>query len=41
MKKSTKPPASANDDEEAGWWAGAQGREFVKQKSTEPQKPGR
>jgi hypothetical protein len=37
MKMST-PPAFANDDEEAAWWASPKGREFVKQKSTEPQK---
>jgi hypothetical protein len=38
MKKTTKPPAFANEDEEASWWASPQGRQFVKQKSAEPQK---
>jgi hypothetical protein len=34
----TKPPAFANDDEEAAWWASPEGREFVKQKAAELQK---
>jgi hypothetical protein len=34
----TKPPAFADDEEEAAWWASPQGREFVKQQSAEPQK---
>ena len=36
--KMTEPPAFADDDEEAAWWASPEGREFVKQKSTELQK---
>ena len=38
MKKMTKPPVFANDDEEAAWWASPEGREFVKQKAAELQK---
>ncbi len=38
MKKTIQPPAFANEDEEAAWWASRQGREFLKQRSTEPQK---
>ena len=34
----TEPPAFADDEEEAAWWSSRQGREFVKQKATEPQK---
>jgi predicted DNA binding CopG/RHH family protein len=37
MKKTIQPPTFANEDEEAAWWAGRQGREFLKQKSAEPQ----
>ena len=36
MKKTIQPPTFA--DEEATWWASRQGREFLKQKSAEPQK---
>ena len=28
MKKTNKPPAFANQDEEDTWWASRQGREF-------------
>jgi len=38
MKRTTQIPAFANEDDEATWWASKQGREFLKQKSTEPQK---
>jgi predicted DNA binding CopG/RHH family protein len=38
MKKAIQPPTFANEDEEATWWASRQGREFLKQKSAEPQK---
>jgi predicted DNA binding CopG/RHH family protein len=38
MKKTIQLPRFANQDEEATWWASRQGREFLKQKSTEPQK---
>ncbi|HTX39138.1 MAG TPA: hypothetical protein VME43_29140 [Bryobacteraceae bacterium] len=38
MKKTVKPPAFANEDEEATWWAGREGREFLKQKLAEPKK---
>jgi predicted DNA binding CopG/RHH family protein len=38
MKKTIQLPRFANEDEEATWWASRQGREFLKQKSTEPQK---
>ena len=38
MKKTIKPPIFANEDEEATWWASRQGREFLKQRSVEPQK---
>ena len=38
MKKTIKPPTFANEDEEATWWASRQGREFLRQKSAEPQK---
>jgi predicted DNA binding CopG/RHH family protein len=40
MKKTTQPPAFVNEDDEAAWWASRQGREFLKQKSVEPQKKG-
>lgn len=36
--KMTKPPAFADDEEEAAWWASPEGREFVKQKAAELQK---
>lgn len=38
MKKTIQPPTFANEAEEAAWWASRQGREFLKQKSAEPQK---
>ena len=38
MKKTIKSPTFANEDEEAAWWASRQGREFLKQKSAEPEK---
>ena len=38
MKKTIQPPAFANEGEEATWWASRQGRDFLKQKSAEPQK---
>ena len=38
MKKTIKPPTFKSEDEEATWWASHQGREFLKQKSAEPQK---
>jgi hypothetical protein len=38
MKKTIKPPAFANEDEEATWWASRQGREFLRQKSAESPK---
>src|SRR5579872_7264159 len=38
MKKTIKPPAFTSEDEEATWWASRQGRDFLKQKSAEPQK---
>jgi predicted DNA binding CopG/RHH family protein len=38
MKKTIHPPAFANEDEEATWWASRQGREFLKQKPADPQK---
>ena len=38
MKRTIKLPAFANEDEEATWWASRPGREFLKQKSAEPQK---
>ena len=37
MKSTIKPRAFTNEDEEATWWASRQGREFLKQKSVEPQ----
>ncbi|SRR6266567_1857738 len=40
MKKTIQPPAFANEDDEAAWWTSRQGREFLKQKSAEPQKKG-
>ncbi len=38
MRKKIQPPTFANEDEEAAWWASRQGREFLKQKSAEPQR---
>src|ERR1700722_10097359 len=38
MKKTIQPPTFANEDEEATWWASRQGRDYLKQKSAEPQK---
>lgn len=38
MKKTNRPPAFANEDEEATWWASRQGRDFLKQRSVAPQK---
>ena len=38
MKKTIQPRTFDNEDEEATWWASRQGREFLKQKSAEPQK---
>jgi predicted DNA binding CopG/RHH family protein len=38
--KSIEMPKFANEAEEADWWASAQGREFVKQKSTGMLKKG-
>jgi len=37
-RKPVKPPAFANEDAEANWWASRQAREFLKRKSAEPQK---
>ena len=33
MKKAVATPKFGNENEEADWWAGREGREFVKQKS--------
>ena len=33
MKKQNKMPKFVSEDEEATWWASAEGREFLKQKS--------
>jgi predicted DNA binding CopG/RHH family protein len=38
MKKTIQIPVFASEDEEATWWASRGGREFLKRKSTEPQK---
>jgi predicted DNA binding CopG/RHH family protein len=38
MKKTIQPQTFANEDEEATWWAGRQGRGFLKQKSAGRQK---
>src|SRR5580658_1189150 len=38
MRKTNQLPTFANCDEEATWWASRPGREFLKQKSTEPQR---
>ena len=38
MKKTSQLPTFASQDEEATWWASRQGRDFLKQKSAEPQK---
>ncbi|MGA2113843.1 MAG: CopG family antitoxin [Bryobacteraceae bacterium] len=38
MKKTIQQPKFANEDEESTWWASRQGRDFLKQKSAEPQK---
>jgi predicted DNA binding CopG/RHH family protein len=38
MKKTIQPPTFASEDEEATWWASRRGRDFLKQKSAEPQK---
>ena len=38
MKKTMQPPTFASEDEESAWWASRRGREFLKQKSAEPQK---
>jgi predicted DNA binding CopG/RHH family protein len=38
VRKKIQPPTFANEDEEAAWWASRQGREFLKQKSAEPQR---
>ncbi len=39
MKKQTlELPKFSNEDEESTWWAGRQGREYVKRKSAAPQK---
>ena len=38
MKKTIQPPTFTNEDEEATWWASRQGRDFLRQKSAEPQK---
>ena len=40
MKKTIQLPTFASEDEEATWWASRQGRDFLKQKSAEPQKKG-
>lgn len=40
MKKTTQLPAFVNEDEEAAWWAGRQGREFLKRKSAEAKTKG-
>lgn len=39
-KKLIDMPKFVNEEEEANWWAGRQGREFVKQKSAGPPKKG-
>ncbi len=38
MKKTIQLPTFANEEEEATWWASRLGREFLKQRSAEPQK---
>src|ERR1035438_6176195 len=40
-KKPMDIPKFANEAEEADWWAGREGREFVKRKSVGPPKKGR
>src|SRR5579859_5257631 len=37
-KKRIALPRFANEDEEATWWAGPEGREFLRQNSSAPQK---
>ena len=39
-KKPMDIPKFANEAEEADWWAGREGREFVKRKSVGPPKKG-
>jgi len=38
MKKTIQPPKFVDEDQEATWWASRQGRDFLKQRSGEPQK---
>ena len=38
MKRTIQTPTFTNEDEEATWWSSRQGRDFLKQKSAEPQK---
>ncbi len=40
MKIAIQPPAFANEEEEADWWASRRGREFLKQKSAEVERKG-
>jgi predicted DNA binding CopG/RHH family protein len=37
-KKKFKLPTFANEDEEATWWAGREGRQFLKKQSAAPQR---
>ena len=38
MKKTIQPPKFVDEDQEATWWASRHGRDFLKQRSGEPQK---
>jgi predicted DNA binding CopG/RHH family protein len=38
MKETIQPPTFSNEDEDATWWTSRQGRDFLKQKSSQPQK---
>src|SRR5947207_3000651 len=41
-KKTAELPIFANDDEDAGWWASPEGRQFLKQKAADsPRKPAK
>jgi len=37
-KKKIELPTFANDDAEAAWWAGQEGRQFLKQQAADPQR---
>lgn len=39
-KKTIEVPTFVDEEEEATWWAGRQGRAFLEQKSAGPQKKG-